>query len=106
MHKYISGEAELSIAGVTMICWDDDLIEGIREHDPAKSERIDLQFYDTSAAALWGCNAITIKAAAQLTADSECFQYFSVHHREGVLNAIACAVRGAEPQQEQGNDQY
>eukprot|EP00953_Heterococcus_sp_UTEX-ZZ885_P027198 14620-Heterococcus_DN1.PRE.6 len=55
-----------------MMCWDDALIEGIRENDPAKSERIDLIVYDTSAAALCGCNAVTIKAAAQLTVDSEC----------------------------------
>ena len=47
----------------------------------------------TSQAALWGSEAVTIKAAARLHRQSECFRYFSPEHRDSVLQAIASVQR-------------
>jgi hypothetical protein len=97
------GEEEVSAIGTTMMCWDVNLVETIRESDPAREIRIDLEFYSTSTAALWGCNAVTVKAAAKLTADSECLQCFSAQHRDGLLQAIERAVCcGIEPHEQPG----
>jgi hypothetical protein len=99
---HMLGEKALAEAGITNLAWDNQLLEELCKGDPNTGLKFDAEYDCTNRAALWGCNAITIKAAAQLTADSECFQYFSVQHRNKLLKAIQRAVRGAEPQQEQG----
>jgi hypothetical protein len=96
--NHITGEEELSKLGVTMMCWDADLMNALRgdDHllalsevgDIATESRERFEFITTSKAALWGCNAVTIKAAAQLTAHSECFKHFSEKHRNELLQVI------------------
>jgi hypothetical protein len=89
LHK--TGEEQKCVSGVTVWCWDDILQDQLAEFDAARTEQLDTSLECTSRAALWGCNAVTITAAAELNADSECFRYFSAHHRNRCLQAIARA---------------
>jgi hypothetical protein len=87
-HTAFLGEEQPSTTSTAILSWDIELQVQLRENDPGRDEGPRLLLIDTSLAALWGCNAVTTTAAARLSASSECFKYFSEHHRDRCLQVI------------------
>ena len=57
--------------------------------DPPNWLRLGVNTTQSSKAAFWGSDAVTVKAAVELHSESECFKYLTAAHRERCLEAIA-----------------
>jgi hypothetical protein len=84
-----AGEEQPAHEDLHLDCWDDNLQDRLRARDPGLNETLGFHMFATVRAALWGADAVTIQAAARLSAESECLKYFSAEYRNRILQDIA-----------------
>ena len=77
-------------------CWDNDVLVALNTTDPPDWMSSGLTTCQTSKAAFWGSDAVTVKAAMELHSGSECFKYFTPAHTERCLKVIEGLKRERE----------